>query len=1517
MDEDNRSVAGSTLDDAIGEFYQFGEQGTPFDISTFLARFPHLKEQLATFLDTVKVIEEVARPTHVSSSPKNSVREITSETSLSVNYELLEELGRGGMGVVYKAVQRSLNRFVAVKMILAGEFASQADVQRFHREAEAIAGLDHPGIVPIYETGSYQGRHFFSMKLMEGGTLASRREAFSRPRDATVVVRAIALAIHHAHQHGILHRDLKPANILLDQDDNPHVTDFGLARPLGSESDLTQSGATVGTPSYMAPEQAACSSRIVSTAADIYSMGAILYELLTGVPPFRAASHFETVKLVLQDEPIRPRNLTPTVPRDLETICLKCLSKDPNRRYDSAAGLADDLGRWLNHEPIRARRARAFEKAMRWCQRNPVLASLTLALVLVLFLGVVGVTWSWIEMRHALAVTDNERQARALAQLDALLAADAQSVPDLIDNLRPAWPLVHPRLLDLSARQDLPAKQRLRVGLALLHVDPGQVNYLYNCMMSVPPDEVILIRKFLHSHGESLTGLLWSELDNEHREVGRRLRAACALAMYDPLGKSWERVQQEIVGSLVAENPIHLAHWAEAFRPVRRHLVVPLVNLFRDSLRSESERTVATSLLSDYAGDDVHVLTDLIVSSDPRQFLILLPRLRECAAESIDQLKQVLLPQLSSVGSETPPSQNRSDARFAQRVVAAGGLVTEHFALCQTMNWEEFEPLCTGLRNAGYRPSRVRPYSCGNVLQVAAIWLRDGREWKFISDVSVDELRQIDLDYRKRGFLPVDVAGYIPTSVVPPRAARYTAIWVKSDTESECRLAADLSVDQFHAFQQSARKDELIPLTLQAFLGADRRIRVCSIWQKGTSADFLEPLIGDEVAYERHLGVGLQMDVSTTPNATASLVQYEDNIRRASEILAMKPDDMTSRRSRGQALLLKGDSTAALPDLSVVIDKVPSDAGALQDRALAFARLGRITDSLKDLATAHQLIDPMKAGEHCFVAARIFALAARPVVTADAVARKEYINRALGLIRQAITLGHDQYVPLSTESDFETLWSHPTFYTLVPLRNRDLHYAVVWHVSHRFESTEFHGQAIEASVEQAQALANQGFRPHSISTIRTANGALLTSTVWHRAVLSVGERVAYSKRQARAAITLVHLDRANLVWPFFREGRDPTVRTELIHLWNEFASDRQLLARRLAVETDTSARHALILSIGQIPKELWQQEDRRPMTESLWKLYKDDPDPGIHSATRWALTRWGHKEELQKLSGELASDGPRAGKHWYVDHNGHTLAIVKGPVEFRRGSPTHEVGRWWNENAHRKHIDRSLAVATTEVTVSQFERFLHAHPEVIHSRDDRRYSPNPDCPITSVSWYVAAAYCRWLSELEGIPEHQMCFPPIAQIKEGMVLPVDYITRTGYRLPTDGEWEFACRGGTETMCYFGENPERLSEYVWHLGNAGDCTHAVGMLKPNELGLFDMLGNVVEWCIDPGVFFEPGIGGWGGPDTIDSVPLSNKVMRVLRGGAFDDPVENLRAAKRNGHLPTYRFTYNGFRVVRTYR
>jgi WD40 repeat protein len=454
------------------------EQGRPLDQHEVLALHPEFATELVEFFAARADVQQLAAPlceaalearrrSILDPDATEDADDRLSSPPLSApirsfgDYELLGVVGQGGNGVVYKARQLSLHRVVALKMILAGRLASETDRQRFRNEAEAVAELDHPHIVPIYESGDHDGNAYFSMKMVDGGSLAARIAACRAraeiglpPRAAARLVATVARAVHYAHQHGILHRDLKPANILLARaldgadtcrsadlaapEENalgiPFVTDFSLAKRVGGDSTLTRSGDIVGTPPYMAPEQVSGRKDAVTTATDVYGLGAILYAALAARPPFQADEVLETLRQVAEHEPEPPSRINRRVDRDLETICLKCLDKDPQRRYSSAEAVARDLERWLAGEPIQARRASARERALKWARRRPAIAALGGLVFLSAAAGLSGVVWQWRRAVSALDSAEAHLYTNRIALADRYRQAhDADRADELLD----------------------------------------------------------------------------------------------------------------------------------------------------------------------------------------------------------------------------------------------------------------------------------------------------------------------------------------------------------------------------------------------------------------------------------------------------------------------------------------------------------------------------------------------------------------------------------------------------------------------------------------------------------------------------------------------------------------------------------------------------------------------------------------------------------------------------------------------------------------------------------------------------------------------------------------------------------------------------------------------------------------------------------------------------------------------------------------------------------------------------
>jgi WD40 repeat protein/tRNA A-37 threonylcarbamoyl transferase component Bud32 len=557
-DASESAVRDQRLHEVLHAFLQAADAGQAPDRQELLRRHPDLATDLQAFFADQDRLDQLARsqrPESPAARPAAAeAPTIAPGQTASVppgtkvryfgDYELLEEIAHGAMGVVWKARQVSLNRIVALKMILAGQLASPAEVERFHREAEAVASLDHPNIVPIYEVGEHDGQHYFSMRLIEGGSLDQHLPRFaSDQRAAARLLAVVARALHYAHQRGILHRDLKPANVLLDAQGQPHVTDFGLAKRVEAGSDAQQAASgIVGTPSYMAPEQVTARPGL-TTAADVYALGAILYEMLTGGPPFWAATVFDTYRQVLEQAPVPPRDRNPRADRDLQTICLKCLAKDPGQRYGSAEALAEDLERWLAGEPIQARPSSPRERLVKWARRRPAVAALVavsgLAAAALLITGLV------FSARLRVALDDVQEQQTAARRARTAVQQEQKEVRRLKEKTVAQEEAVR-RLKENTSRLEEAAQRKFReaslqagtaryarqISLAQRALFDHNLVWAEKLLQDCPPDlrhwEHDYLSRLCRQRVRTLAGPEAGALSVAFRPDSRRLAAACS-----------------------------------------------------------------------------------------------------------------------------------------------------------------------------------------------------------------------------------------------------------------------------------------------------------------------------------------------------------------------------------------------------------------------------------------------------------------------------------------------------------------------------------------------------------------------------------------------------------------------------------------------------------------------------------------------------------------------------------------------------------------------------------------------------------------------------------------------------------------------------------------------------------------------------------------------------------------------------------------------------------------------------
>jgi len=699
--------------------------------------------------------------------------------------------------------------------------------------------------------------------------------------------------------------------------------------------------------------------------------------------------------------------------------------------------------------------------------------------------------------------------------------------------------------------------------------------------------------------------------------------------------------------------------------------------------------------------------------------------------------------------------------------------------------------------------------------------------------------------------------------------------------------------------------------------------------------------------------------------------QAEAVIESADKKLNTKPDDLDSRRARALANFRLGENQKALDDLQVVIGKDPEAVSARVYRVIALARLGKKQDTQSELekfrtgdspeysklclaavvATelregADKAFKTVEAaiqkqpndGELRYHAACAFSLASQAIARSDKKNSRRMADRALGLLEEADQFGDTDFGKMDEDADLDPIRADPAFAEIMKRGHPDRRYTVVWSSDARFEAAPIHGLDPAAQLGRCRELVSQGYRPVSWSVTRTTPEAPpLAASIWHRPAVAEELKDRLAERQARAAIALVRLGRAPPVWPLLVHSPDPRLRSFIVNWLFPLGADPKVVAAEfdrlnspathhappatpkmdtIFFHPETSMRRALILALGKYGTDGLSPGERDLLIARLLDLYQDDPDAGVHGAAEWTLRQSKQAERLKTAQAELSKLEDPGNRRWFVNSQRQTFAVIDGPVEFRMGSPANEPDRDKNEETpHLGVVFRRFAIADKEVTVEQYERFVpRGNPKFpLAPSDLDKYSPDLDGPMIGVTWFGAAAYCNWLSKQEGLPRDQWCYLPNERgvYDVGMTIPADSLKRTGYRLPAEAEWEYACRAGTVTSRYHGLSKSLLDAYARYAANSNEHAWPSGSLLPNDLGLFDMLGNVAEWCQEGQETNQIGRID----STHDSI-VDLRVDRPLRGGSFNASAKNVRSAIRTWLAPSQPVVRFGFRLARTY-
>ena len=681
-------------------------------------------------------------------------------------------------------------------------------------------------------------------------------------------------------------------------------------------------------------------------------------------------------------------------------------------------------------------------------------------------------------------VIENQRATHAADLVQRVLDADTAQVPEIVKAMSD-----HRQWVDSSLRSELEkssdgSRQKLHASLALLPVDASQVDYLFNRLIKATPSGLPVLRDALKTHRTSLTPKLWTVLESAKLGDANLLPSASALANYDPDNAKWEAAGGKVAQGLVSVNAVFLGPWIEALRPVRGKLAAPLATIFRDRNRSESEREQATDILTDYATDDPDRLAELLMVSDPKAYLSFFPIAERQAVKTLPLFQAELAKKATYSWNDPPldPTWAKPDVSLVSRIESAQGILAERFAFCQTMPLDELVTTAEALRKSGYRPVRFRPYADGQAVRVAAVWTRDGRNWRISSGLTAEEVRTQDERNREGKFLLVDVAGYVAVTSDGKPDNRYAAIWVeKAVTEDEARMYVGATPDDHRAVMDGLKAKNLISRTMQAMRGSDGRFRYCGVWGRSPVANpawqfyWGQSEAGFEQRNQATHSDKILADVSVSgsepPRSTRERARVSLEVAEAA--LKAKPDDLNARLARASAYFQLGENPKAIDDLNAVIKKAPQTTVAYQSRALAHAHLGHKDEALADLAQfqkgkstestrlylavvvatelgegtdqAFEKLDaalqkqPQDAGLH-YVAACAYALASQPLAKKDPAKGRDCAERAIHLLQTAIQNGYSDYNHMQEDADLDPIRDLPAFIEIMKAGHPDRSY---------------------------------------------------------------------------------------------------------------------------------------------------------------------------------------------------------------------------------------------------------------------------------------------------------------------------------------------------------------------------------------------------------------------------------------------------------------------------------------------